>query len=183
MSETKRNPDRLDNMLRAVKVVSIVAGVVITVLSFNETRQKDARARQTEADNRKFELQKYYDDKQEQSKREQVEAAKPFLDLRQKLYLEAIQNAGIIVNPNEHTDMEMKKAMKRFWELYWAELCLVESKEVESAMIRLGETITDTNTPIIGRQRAAVKLAHMLRDSLIKSWGIEDNTKVGEVNR
>ena len=189
MSETK-SPDRIDSISRAVQsvsvvvgVISVIVGIVFSIISFNDARQKDALARQAEARTREFELKKYYDEQRHQSDQAAVEAAKPFLELRQKLYLEAIQNAGVLVNPTNHTSPELTKATKRFWELYWAELCIVESKEVETAMIGLGDLIADTSAPPRDRQRASVKLAHVLRDSLIKSWGIADTNVVGEVNR
>lgn len=189
MSETK-SPDRVETIARTVQSVSVlvgslsvIAGIVFSILSFNAARQKDALAREAEARTREFELKKYYDEQRSRADKAAIEAAKPFLELRQKLYLDAIQNAGVLVNPTNHTDPELAKATKRFWELYWAELCMVESKEVESAMIGLGDLIADTSAPPHDRQRAAVKLAHMLRDSLVQSWGIADTNVVGEVNR
>ena len=182
MSELKNTPNRVESIARVVKVVSVVIGVVLSVLSFNASRQKEAEARQAEAETRKFELQKYYDQKRNQDEKAQLEATKPFLELRQRLYLEAIQSTGVIVNPSSHDPQEVAKATKRFWELFWAELCMVESGQVEAAMIGLAETVTDTASPEITRQQASVKLAHVLRDSLLRTWGITDEAKIGPVN-
>src|SRR4051794_14985061 len=83
----------LSNVVTLAQVLSVVVGVVITVLSFNATRQKEAEARQ-------------------------LEAAKPFLQVRQNLYTEAVKAAGILANPATHTQEELSVAKKRFGELY-----------------------------------------------------------------
>jgi hypothetical protein len=67
----------LSNAAALVPVLSVVVGVVITVLSFNATRQKEAEALQ-------------------------LEAAKPFLQIRQNLYAEALKAAAILANPDTH---------------------------------------------------------------------------------
>ena len=72
----------VDTVAKTVQVISVVVGVVVSVLSFNTTREKEALARRDEAEKRL------------------VEAARPFLELRQKRYMEAIQAAGVLVNPN-----------------------------------------------------------------------------------
>jgi hypothetical protein len=97
------------DILNVVQAVSVVTGVVISVLSFNWTRLKEAQ--------------------------------KPFLELRQKLYMEAVQQAGILANPSDHTADEMKAARRRFRELYVAELSMVESPWVETKMVELAKQI------------------------------------------
>jgi hypothetical protein len=135
-----------------VQVVSIVIGVVISVLSFNSARTAEAVARQAEAEKR------------------QAEAAKPFIDLRQKLYLEAVQTAAILANPETHDPDELQKAKKRFRELYVAELSLVEAVAVEDDMMDLAGAVDPELQKFTAAQSAAYKLAHALRDSLKKSW-------------
>jgi hypothetical protein len=156
------NGNRIESFSRLAQVLSVVVGVVISVLSFNETRQKEANARIAEA-----------------SKRE-VEAAKPFLELRQQRYLEALRAAAVLASPRDHDTAEVKKAHARFWELYWAELSLVEAPEVEGSMVALGRSLEPNLSPT-PQQVATLNLAHTLRDSLLKSWGVTAE-KVG-VNR
>ena len=121
----------LETWLKLAQVISIVAGVVISVGTITAARRHDADARKAEAESRKFKLQKYYDEKQAQADKQAIEAAKPFLELRQQRYAEVIQAAGVLANPEEHDPSETKMAQKRFWELYWAELSMVEDSSVE----------------------------------------------------
>ena len=41
--------DHLERLFKTVQVLSIVAGVVVTVLSFNQARKQEADAQQSEA--------------------------------------------------------------------------------------------------------------------------------------
>jgi hypothetical protein len=145
-----------DSISKSIQVVSVVVGVVISVLSFNETRKKEASAREAEA------------------MKKQAEAAKPFLKLRQKLYLEAVQAAGVLANPEDHAEDEVKKARTRFRQLYVSELSLVEGIGVEQGMVDLAKAVDPKLTNFNDKQRAAFHLAHALRDSLVKSWNIKE---------
>jgi len=169
-----------DTISKFAQVISIVIGVVISVLSFNHTRQKDADARVAEAQARAFELQKYYDQRKVEADKDEIEAAKPFLELRQNRYMEAVQAAAILSSPEEHAEAEITKARKRFWELYWAELSMVEDAKVEGAMIKLGDSFNPDLNPT-PQQSAAYGLAHAVRDSLTKSWGVSEK-KEGNIN-
>jgi len=85
-----------------VQVLSVVTGVVISVLRFNVTRKKEAEARK-------------------------LEAAKPFYTLRQSLYGDAVKAAGVLSNPEVHTEEQVALARTRFRELYVAELSMGRS--------------------------------------------------------
>ena len=98
-----------------------------------------------------------------------VEATKPFLERQLKLYTEASQVAATIATSDNSA--EVKKATKRFWELYWGELALVENKEVESAMVKLGEAMGANNNQN-ALKGLSLELARACRYSLDKSWGI-----------
>ena len=106
------------------------------------------------------------------------EAAKPFLKLRQKRYLEILHIAAILSDSKDsksYAETEIKAAKKRFRELYVAELSMVESEEVESCMVELAKEIDPELAPpkFTPTQRKAYDLAHALRDSFVKSWGIK----------
>jgi len=139
--------ERVEGTLKTVQVISIIVGVVISIVSLNATREKDANARA-------------------------LEARKPFLELRQKLYLEALAAAGVLTNPQVHSTTEMENARKRFRELYVAELSMVESMDVEGEMVKLAMAIDPDLLKLTPDQDAAYKLAHTLRDSFIRSWGL-----------
>jgi hypothetical protein len=130
------------------QVVSVVAGVVISILSFNATRQKEAEARQ-------------------------VEAAKPFLELRQDLYTQTLKAVAVLANPETHTDVEFQAAKKRFRELYVAELSMVEAPEVEAKMKALAAQIDPELTNLKPAQLAAYELAHALGRSFSGTYGVK----------
>lgn len=157
-----------------IQVLSVVVAAVLSIWSFNAARNKDADARIAEAT-------KYRDQREDEIRKQRIEAAKPFLEIRQQKYMEAIKAAGVLANPNDHTSQEIKEAEKRFSELYWAELSLVEAKEVESSMVGMASASRKYSEPTEGQQ-AAIRLAHALRDSLVKSWGV-DEQHIGAVNR
>jgi hypothetical protein len=173
-------PGRLDAISKMVQVLSVVIGVVISVVSFNYTRQKDAEARLAESKTREFELQKYYDQRRDETDKQAIEAAKPFLELRQKRYMEAIAVAAVLASPELHTGDDVEKARKRFSELYWAELSMVEDKIVEAAMVKLGDSLASSDPSQV--KMASYELAHAVRDSLASSWGISEKHQ-GQTNR
>ncbi len=146
MSEPKT---RLELLATTVQVVSVVVGVVISALSFNQTRLKEAAARE-------------------------IEAAKPFFSLRQNLYAEAIKAAAVLSNPEVHTEDEVAKSRKRFRELYIGELSMVEEQAVESQMVALARVIDPELLKMNDAQRATYNLAHALRDTFTYSWRIQD---------
>src|SRR4030095_7391286 len=157
-----------------IQVMTVVAGVVISILSFNFTRDRELEVRAAEA-------KKYEDQRNDEYERRRVEAAKPFLEMRQQKYMEAIKVAGVLSTPADHTVAEITAAKKRFAELYYAELALVEGKDTETAMIRLAESLGVLSDPTPGQQET-LQLAHVLRDSLLTAWGV-DQKYVGPVNK
>jgi len=159
-----------ESITKIIQSLSIVIGIVISIVSFNAAREKEAESRRLELEKRK------------------IEAAKPFLELRQKLYLEAVEAASIWAANEEHNEEEIRKARKRFQELYWGALSVVEDRRVECAMIRMAVSlnITQPTNDDCGKletpKNASYKLSHVIRDSLLSSWGIEEK-QIGEVNR
>lgn len=139
---------RLELLATTVQVLSVVVGVVISALSFNQTRLKEAAARE-------------------------IEAAKPFFTLRQNLYTEAIKAAAVLANPAVHTEDEITKSRKRFRELYIGELSMVEEQRVESQMVALARVIDPELLNMNEAQRATYDLAHALRDTFTYSWKID----------
>jgi hypothetical protein len=128
--------------------MSVVAGVVISVMSFNATREKEAEARE-------------------------LEAAKPFFTLRQNLYSEAVKAAGVLANPEVHSKEEIANSRKRFRELYVAELTMVEAKEVEATMKAMAASVDPDLLKMTKAQIAAYNLAHALRDTFANSWKVK----------
>jgi hypothetical protein len=129
---------KLELATSTVQVLSVVAGVVISVLSLNAARLKEAEARALEAD-------------------------KPFVELRRCVYLEAVKTAAIIANPEGRTQDELDKAKRRFRELYVAELTMVEDSTVASRMVSLAQAIDPELIQLSQTQLAALQLAEALK--------------------
>ena len=98
-----------------------------------------------------------------------IEATKPFLERQLALYTEATQVASIIGTSQNTADVA--KAKVRFWRLYWGELGLVEDKDVEGAMKRLGDALSALASQD-DLKHYSLALAHACRVSLDRSWGI-----------
>jgi len=148
--------DHMERLFKTVQVLSIVAGVVISVLSFNQARKQEAIAQQAEAG------------------KQQLEAAKPFLELRQRVYLDAVKQAAILANPEVHSKDEIEAARKRFRELYVAELSMVEGANVEAEMVQVARAVDPDLLKLSPAQKAAYDLAHALRNSLVTSWNVDE---------
>ena len=131
---------KLELLASTVQVVSVVSGVVISVLSFNSTRLKEAEARK-------------------------VEAERPFLELRRKTYLDAVKTAAVLSTPEGRSQEELAKAKLRFRELYVAELTMVEDEKVEQKMVSLAAAVDPDLRSLNQGQLAALELAKALRDS------------------
>ena len=99
-----------------------------------------------------------------------IEATRPYLDKQLALYTEATKVTATI-GTSEDAE-EIKKATKRFKELYWGELALVERNDVAKAMIAFREAL-DAKQPQNALASLALNLAHACRDELAVSWGTD----------
>jgi hypothetical protein len=172
--EKTNRPSVIQQSATLIQVLSVVVASVLSIWSFNEARKKEAEARIVEA-------ARYQNQREDEARKQRIEAAKPFLEIRQQKYMEALKVAGVLANPSDHLPQELKEAQKRFSELYWAELSLVEATEVESSMIGMARAL-GKYSETTEEQQAAISLAHALRDSLVKSWGV-DEQHIGAVNK
>ncbi len=121
-------PSSFEQTLKLLTVFGTVLSFAWGVVIWQDKSNKELAQAKTEAE--RFAVSR------------RIEATKPFLDRQLKLYTEASQVAAKIAtstNVNEVAD-----ANKRFWELYWGELALVENQDVEAAMVALGKAIKDS---------------------------------------
>ncbi|MBK8553695.1 MAG: hypothetical protein IPL53_22645 [Ignavibacteria bacterium] len=98
------------------------------------------------------------------------EARKPFLELQQKLYFEATTTASKIATLPP--GLEREEAKKKFYQLYWGELSVVEDSIVEQAMVKFMNALQD-NKPQNELQSASLNLARSCRNSLARGWGYD----------
>ncbi len=127
-----------------------------------------------------------------------IEARRPYLDYQLELYKETAKTAVMLVTSND--PVETDEVIGRFCELYWGELALVETPEVESQMVNFKRMLETSDSEegvseegvsekrmsehdvcdngVLGentnRRREALRLAHVLRSSLADSWGVDD---------
>lgn len=136
-----------ENISKSLQVISVVVGVVVSVLSFNGAREKDIQARMVEAETRR------------------IEALAPFYQLRQERYVEISKVTAILSDQPLYDESEIVEAKKRFRALYISELSMVESGKVESSMAALAAFISPDLLSFSDSQRATYNLSHALADS------------------
>ena len=93
-----------------------------------------------------------------------LEAQRPFLEYQLELYKETARVAVGIATSGPQRQSELKR---RFEELYWGELALVESRSVEAAMVQFRKALKLDSADL---KPKALDLAHALRQSLAQSW-------------
>lgn len=87
------------------------------------------------------------------------------------LYTEATQAAATLSTTEDGPERDA--AEQRFWSLYWGELALVESLEVEQAMAAMGWGLNE-GADSAELKQLSLRLAHACRDSLVQSWGVAE---------
>jgi hypothetical protein len=134
--------------------------------------------------------------KTEQAQRDLVKAQdiakrdsqKPFLERQLQFYFEAVKvTAKLATLPPSLGDKgpgaeeSYGWAYRRFWELYWGELAVVESQEIAGAMVRFGRSLEDLTTcrstpdAACGDKQALLQqlslaLAGEIRKSIERGW-------------
>ncbi|MBM3449472.1 MAG: hypothetical protein FJX78_00510 [Armatimonadetes bacterium] len=102
-----------------------------------------------------------------------LQARQPFLQEQLKLYTEATKVTSRLANETAG-DPAVEAARKRFWELYWGELALVEDRDVERAIVAMGKCLNGDCGPCGTLRQCALQVAHACRRSLANSWGVRD---------
>jgi hypothetical protein len=108
----------------------------------------------------------YFDARKRESEARRLEASRTYLDRQLKLFEEATTITARIAVAGKSAAPEDKR---RFWQLYWGELALVEGKKVESAMVRFGNLLQSE----ADMSQAALDIAHECREELARSWNTE----------
>ncbi len=105
-----------------------------------------------------------------------LENLKGFWEYQNKLYAETMKVASVLVLNDDTRSEEFLGAYKRFWELYWSELPVCESREIESAMVGIKDLIykkkkldpedaSDSEALKPALKSALLNLAKAVRDS------------------
>jgi hypothetical protein len=110
----------------------------------------------------------------------QREFKKRFFEEQLRTYTEVVDNASCITLYQQDSE-EYKKAVLNFKRLFWGKMCIVEDRNVESAMVSFSSSLkqyesssTDKEENKIILQDAGLVLAHTCRNSILRTWGIND---------
>lgn len=78
----------------------------------------------------------------------------------------------------ETDPVKWEEARLKFWRLYWGTLSIVEDRDVEAAMVRLGsqvpkEPVSQPSLPMKVLERPSLCLAHKTRNLILSSWKVD----------
>ena len=154
MSESRQ--DRFESLLKIISPLLAVAVFFWGIYTYRDTARKTAERETAEA--------------KRTAETRRIEATRPYLDKQLTLYTEATKvTATIATSPDP---LEVKRATRRFRELYWGELALVEREAVARAMVAFREALdADSKQAVLAP--LALDIAHACRDELALSWGTD----------
>jgi|SRR6202035_3248012 hypothetical protein len=109
-----------------------------------------------------------------------LEARKPFIDKQLALYVETSQVAGRLVSTDDYSGGEWQSQFRRFEELFWTELSMVEDEGVKTAMQNFARKLRWMNSNKISVQKSdqeelrqlSYQLARALRSGIESTWYI-----------
>ena len=160
-------------------VLSVVVGALWGLYTYMD-HQKTARNEAAAS------LEKQLVRSKEQTQRDTrvrlIEAQKPFLDKQLALYFETAQIVGkLVTEPLSSPDWEA--STRRFWQLYWSELTMVEHNDVATAMKAFGDQLglvaegrdklkgVEMDAALQILRSLSLNVAHALRRGVESSWG------------
>jgi hypothetical protein len=138
----------IEKTLKWIGAIVTLGGLALGVMNYLATVRKDVETRN-------------------------LEARKTYLTRQLDLYTDATRSAAKIATLTADSP-EYARALNRFWELYWGELSMVESREVEGAMKQMGDCLNGNCSGCPHLRRCSLDLAHACRRSLAESWGVAD---------
>ena len=94
-----------------------------------------------------------------------IEAAKPYLQKKLDWCVEAIETTAYIATADSQSRSEKEK---RFWQLYWGVMGLVENKNVTDAMIEFGNRLKGLSSNDLTVD--SLNLARACREEMANDW-------------
>ncbi|TWB93209.1 hypothetical protein FBZ93_111248 [Bradyrhizobium macuxiense] len=171
-----------DKILRIMQawlpVLTVVGGAIWALTTFLAHERDTARDLAQQVD--------------KEAKTRAIEARQPFLKKQLSLYYEAASVAGKLVSLSSPNEPEWHDSERRFWELYWSELAMVEDPPVETAMVGFSDALNNykaahRNAPAADADKlqdarrpmnnAALDLAHAIRASISTQWDYRDSNQ------
>jgi len=102
------------------------------------------------------------------TRNQSVEAAKPYLERKLKWCEEAVETTAFIATSEAGAAAAAVKT-RRFWQLYWGVMGLVENQQVTNAMIAFGGKLSAKESSS-SLQGASLQLARACRQEMADSW-------------
>jgi hypothetical protein len=102
------------------------------------------------------------------TRNQSVEAAKPFLEKKLRWCEEAVETASFIATA-EPGAKDTPAKIRRFRQLYWGVMGMVENQQITDAMIAFGDKL-DAKKSAGELQGGAIRLAHACRQEMADSW-------------
>ena len=102
------------------------------------------------------------------TRNQSVEAAKPFLEKKLRWCEEAVETASFIAMA-EAGAKDAPAKIRRFRQLYWGVMGMVENQQITDAMIAFGDKL-DAKKSAGELQGGALRLAHACRQEMADSW-------------
>src|SRR6185369_10509268 len=158
---------RLDVIAKFIGTAVILVGIAVPFYQYTRTLEKDRQDR----------VDKKAAEEAQQAKQADAalrEAQKPFLQRQTELYFEATGAAAKLATLEKGPERD--NARKRFYELYWGDLSVVEDEIVETAMVRFHDKLDDFEKGKAEKfdlQEMSLELAHACRNSMARGWGYQ----------
>ena len=120
-------------MIELVGYMLTLATVIVGVWQFNKGQRE---LKEREIEQRNFELTKM-------NNQATIETLSKFKELQTKQYIEATSIVSYLTVNENFESQQHKDKLEKFWQLYWVELSAVETREVESAMVKFGNILKE----------------------------------------
>ena len=156
-----------------VKWLTLVLGVAGFVIALYTYQSQQVAARQQNAEMEKNRVTRADSD----AKAREEEYKRRFWERQIDLYAQAARAASTIATAPDIKRADYTTARGRFDQLYFGELCIVESKEVAQQMVTFRTAILEYEKTSSAQNREALQaisldLAHACRKSTEEVWNI-----------
>jgi hypothetical protein len=168
--EAKTPFPRLEFGLKALTTMTVVVGTIISVLSYTDARTKEAEARKAEAEARKQADESARQARVMEADARRFEALSAFRKLQLDRYTEIVTVASRLAAAKYETKADLNAATRRFYEMYWGDLSIVESEALKTAMANLRGALERQEE--IAVRNWAYRISHLARTPLLASFDV-----------
>jgi hypothetical protein len=156
-----------DSLIKNIGVLVAVATRVGSAIAFFVQRADEIEDRK---------LQTAVNDRQ--AKAHERESKRTYLEKQAEIYFEVVPLVSKLANA-ESAEVIEKGDERRFWQIFWGEIGMVEDTGVAQAMDLFGKSLDAfqgriDNEKCAKKKRAiSITLSHCVRKSLGDSWGVQ----------